>query len=57
MTLNADMALDGFFWGLGCGTRGSPGNHTPRLAPQIEPTPPARVNPLATAVRAVLPVA
>jgi amidohydrolase len=46
-----------FFWGLGCAADGSPGNHTPQFAPQIEPTLSAGVNALVTAVRAVLPVA
>jgi amidohydrolase len=46
-----------FFWGLGCAADGSPGSHSPQFAPQIEPTLPAGVNALVTAVRAVLPVA
>jgi hippurate hydrolase len=46
-----------FFWGLGCAADGSPGNHSPRFAPQIEPTLPTGVKALVTAVRAVLPVA
>ena len=45
------------FWDLGCAADGSPGNHTPRFAPQINPTLPAGVNALVTAVREVLPVA
>jgi metal-dependent amidase/aminoacylase/carboxypeptidase family protein len=44
-----------FFWDLGCAVDGSPGNHTPRFAPQIEPTLSAGVNALVTAVRDVLP--
>jgi len=46
-----------FFWDLGCAADGSPGNHSPRFAPQINPTLPAGVNALVTAVREVLPVA
>jgi metal-dependent amidase/aminoacylase/carboxypeptidase family protein len=46
-----------FFWGLGCAADGSPGNHSPRFAPRIEPTLSAGVNALVTAVRDVLPVA
>jgi hippurate hydrolase len=46
-----------FFWDLGCAADGSPGNHSPRFAPQIDPTLPAGVNALVTAVREVLPVA
>jgi amidohydrolase len=46
-----------FFWGLGCAADGSPGTHSPRFAPQIEPTLPAGVNALVTAVRVVLPAA
>ena len=46
-----------FFWDLGCAADGSPGNHTPRFAPLINPTLPAGVNALVTAVREVLPVA
>ena len=45
------------FWDLGCAADGSPGNHTPRFAPLINPTLPAGVNALVTAVREVLPVA
>jgi amidohydrolase len=45
-----------FFWGLGCAPDGSAGNHTPRFAPQIEPTLSAGVNALVAAVRDVLPV-
>jgi amidohydrolase len=45
------------FWGLGCAADGSPGNHSPRFAPQIEPTLPAGVSALVTAVRDVLPAA
>ena len=45
------------FWDLGCAADGSPGNHTPQFAPQINPTLPAGVNALVTAVRAVLPAA
>jgi metal-dependent amidase/aminoacylase/carboxypeptidase family protein len=44
------------FWGLGCAADGSPGNHSPQFAPQIEPTLSAGTNALVTAVRAVLPV-
>ena len=46
-----------FFWDLGCAADGSPGNHTSRFAPLINPTLPAGVNALVTAVREVLPVA
>jgi amidohydrolase len=45
-----------FFWGLGCAADGSPGNHSPHFAPQIQPTLSAGVNALVTAVRTVLPV-
>jgi hippurate hydrolase len=45
------------FWDLGCAADGSPGNHSPQFAPQIDPTLPAGVNALVTAVRNVLPVA
>ncbi|MGH3165591.1 MAG: amidohydrolase [Trebonia sp.] len=45
------------FWGLGCAADGSPGNHSPRFAPRINPTLPAGVTALVTAVRHVLPVA
>lgn len=45
------------YWGLGCAADGSSGTHSPRFAPQIEPTLPAGVNALVTAVRVVLPVA
>jgi amidohydrolase len=45
-----------FFWDLGCAPNGSPGNHSPRFAPQIHPTLPAGVNALVTAVRNVLPI-
>ncbi|HEX4090760.1 MAG TPA: amidohydrolase [Trebonia sp.] len=44
------------FWDLGCAADGSAGNHSPQFAPQIDPTLPAGVNALVTAVRAVLPV-
>jgi len=43
------------FWDLGCASDGSPGNHTPQFAPLIDPTLPAGVNALVTAVREVLP--
>jgi len=43
------------FWDLGCAADGSPGNHTPQFAPQIDPTLPAGVNALVTAVREMLP--
>jgi amidohydrolase len=46
-----------FFWDLGCAADGSPGNHTPRFAPLINPTLPAGVKALVTAVREVLPAA
>jgi amidohydrolase len=46
-----------FFWGLGGAAAGSPGNHTPQFAPQIEPTLTAGVSALVTAVRAALPAA
>jgi len=46
-----------FLWDLGCAADGSPGNHSPRFAPQIDPTLPAGVKALVTAVRNVLPVA
>jgi amidohydrolase len=45
------------FWGLGCAADGSPGNHSPQFAPQIEPTLSAGIDALVTAVRTVLPVA
>ena len=45
------------FWDLGCAANGSPGIHTSQFAPQIDPTLPAGVNALVTAVRHVLPVA
>ena len=45
------------FWGLGCAADGSPSNHSPQFAPLIDPTLPAGVNALVTAVRDVLPVA
>jgi metal-dependent amidase/aminoacylase/carboxypeptidase family protein len=45
------------FWGLGCAAGGSPGTHSPRFAPLIEPTLPAGVKALVTAVRVVLPAA
>jgi amidohydrolase len=45
------------FWDLGCAPDGSPANHSPKFAPQIEPTLPAGVNALVTAVRHVLPAA
>lgn len=47
----------GLFRGLGCAADGSPWTHSPRFAPQIEPTLPAGVNALVTAVRVVLPAA
>jgi hippurate hydrolase len=45
------------FWDLGCAADGSAANHSPKFAPQIEPTLSAGVNALVTAVRHVLPVA
>jgi hippurate hydrolase len=45
-----------FLWDLGCAPDGSPGNHSPRFAPLIDPTLPAGVNALVTAVRHLLPV-
>ena len=45
------------FWGLGCAADGSPGNHSPQFAPQIEPTLLAEIDALVTAVRDVLPAA
>jgi hippurate hydrolase len=45
------------FWDLGCAADGSPGNHTPHFAPLIDPTLPAGVSALVTAVREVLPAA
>ena len=44
-----------FFWGLGCAPDGSPGIHSSRFAPQVEPVLPAGVNALVTAVRDLLP--
>jgi hippurate hydrolase len=50
-----DAGVPSFFWGLGCAADGAPGNHSPQFAPRIEPTLPAGVNALVTAVRDVLP--
>ena len=55
--LGAAAGAPSFFWGLGCAPAGSPGNHTPQFAPQIEPTLTAGVRALATAVRTALPAA
>jgi hippurate hydrolase len=52
-----DAGAPSFFLGLGCAADGSPGIHSPQFAPRIEPTLPAGVNALVTAVRDVLPVA
>ncbi|MBO0802023.1 MAG: amidohydrolase [Nocardiopsaceae bacterium] len=50
-----DAGVPSCFWGLGCAPEGSPGIHSPQFAPRLDPTLPAGVNALATAVREVLP--
>jgi hippurate hydrolase len=50
-----DAGVPSFFWCLGCAPEGSPGIHSPRFAPRVDPTLPAGVTTLVTAVREVLP--